>query len=459
MNPPDPVDLPAKGGPDATRCPTCVSGSRVHANAIPAPDLDLAAVRTAIDSLQHLLGREDEFRRVQADNLALQMDHAAVIDHAAVLHSQLRAAASLASPFVAFAQRKYKCQNEELEQSRQIAAEAQAVAERHRDQLGELAVGVFAITSSRTSHKVGPKLNKLGSTNWRSNSTLLVPLPDFPPFQRQTVVQMYRQRQFPSLLAENPRIQMSLQISTTQRQIHRSPHKRRVSLTPLPYGADGQHIFHGDEDANGGVQSGGEGAGSEGNDGSESGEDNSDADASDHTASDEDEEIRAALSRSRSSSRRSSSGGAGTAESPIQLNGSGVPDGSSDSEVEYEPRLDPPHSTLLALGFHSISGFSQVHSSRIARWRRGSWTKWEPPDSRSDGLRPSETTPSTPSVSFPDPGQVRQGTQVEALTDHRSYREGSDGLRAVVGVGVVKRDQKLPDNATQKMGGDHGKGG
>ncbi|RLN91940.1 hypothetical protein BBJ28_00026837 [Nothophytophthora sp. Chile5] len=138
MNPPDPVDLPAKGGPDATRCPTCVSGARVHANAIPAPDLDLVAVQTAIGSLQHLLGREDEFRRVQADYLALQMDHAAVVDHAAVLHNQLRAAAGLAGPFVAFAQRKYKRQHEELEQSRQIAAEAQAVAERHRDQLSEL---------------------------------------------------------------------------------------------------------------------------------------------------------------------------------------------------------------------------------------------------------------------------------------------------------------------------------
>ncbi|RLN78428.1 hypothetical protein BBJ28_00024503, partial [Nothophytophthora sp. Chile5] len=136
-------------------------------------------------------------------------------------------------------------------------------------------------------------------------------------------------------------------------------------------GVDGQHDTHGDEEASDGNQSVGEGAGSEDDDGSESGGDNSDADASDHTASDEDEVIRAALSRSRSSSRRSSSGGAGTAESPIQLNGSGVPDGSSDSEAEYDPRLDPPRSVLLASDFRFIPGFSQAHpftDREVALW-------------------------------------------------------------------------------------------
>ncbi|RLN65217.1 hypothetical protein BBJ28_00019694 [Nothophytophthora sp. Chile5] len=119
----DEVELPARGGPPPTRCPSCVRGASVNAAVIAPPALDPGILQAAVSSIQSVLAHGEDLRRVQADYLALQDDHSAMLQHAGGLHRQLRSSGRLIRPFASFFHDKVDGLCQALGNAKLLAAE------------------------------------------------------------------------------------------------------------------------------------------------------------------------------------------------------------------------------------------------------------------------------------------------------------------------------------------------
>ncbi|RLN02966.1 hypothetical protein BBJ28_00017555 [Nothophytophthora sp. Chile5] len=134
----DEVELPARGGPPPTRCPSCVRGASVDASVIALPALDPGILQAAVSSIQSVLTHGEDLRRVQADYLALQADHSALLQHAGGLHRQLRSEGHLIRPFASFVHDKVDGLCQELGSAKILAAEYVSHNERLQMELTEM---------------------------------------------------------------------------------------------------------------------------------------------------------------------------------------------------------------------------------------------------------------------------------------------------------------------------------